>query len=222
MDRKKLNNFRSRCKKARSTAMLVYHFLFAGGAITFKGAKQSNYALKVLIGKEAVFQRKVYSQQMIDEISTVFCRKMDSIIFEARNLKFNTIAINLTKLNRANQDTQMKEDAPQTLITICRNREAAFSNFLAFILIERGFVLNMAMTTMKASISSMHLYVWDSIIDPLGNVFSPKTHGDMLGRLIDDIQNCKIKGSVTLEDLLHRKETPSAFIPTDRNLYTVV
>ncbi|ELP84549.1 hypothetical protein EIN_170840 [Entamoeba invadens IP1] len=216
------HSFQSRSKRAISTAMLIYHFLWEEGRITFKKSKQSTYALKVLIGKEAILKDRVFSPDHMEFLSNTFCRKMNILIQKARKTKASQLSVNFNKLSSVKDEVRNNDNKPKTMITVCRNREAAFSNFLASVLIERGFTLNLTLITFKNSTSATHLYVWDSVISPHGNTFFPDQHEDTLVGLINQIQKYRKNTTLCKDNFDWGLYTPSAFSPTDKQLYEVL
>ncbi|ELP92686.1 hypothetical protein EIN_370380 [Entamoeba invadens IP1] len=223
MDQKEQHHFRSRSKKALSTAMLVYNVLYIGGAITFTKTKQSNYALKVLIGKEVLIDNVIYNEESMSEISDSFCQKTRSIILEYKMNRVREIDIDKTCYTKAlNKKAETKDATPKTLITICRNREAAFSNFLAHILIEHNFVLHITIKTIKDSTNVQPFYVWDVVTDSFGKSVSLENDENIFSSMVQKIiSKVHSKRRLTANDIFGPL-TPSAFVPSDTSTFEVI
>ncbi|ELP87318.1 hypothetical protein EIN_095750 [Entamoeba invadens IP1] len=213
--------FQSRCKKALSAAMLVHCFMNIGGRVTFSRAKQSNYALKVLIGKQVVINDVTYTQEDMCAAACTFANKMKALIREARSNKRKEIRVDKQCLKAIN--TELPNEIPKTpksTITLCRNREAAFSNFIAYILVQHGFAFNITLTTIKESTSVMHFYVWDAITDNNGITLSTLDNTEPLINFIRNVTSLisHKKSILSINDI---SKTPSAFSPADISLYQV-
>ncbi|EDR29084.1 hypothetical protein EDI_346620 [Entamoeba dispar SAW760] len=222
----------SRSRKALSNALLVYHILLEGATIQFFRSKISHYALKVLRGDSIIIDSKKYQLDDFIEMSQKFCSILKPIIddYKKNNQKHIIIdkeSIDLfTKENNSNSsmsfDTKLSK-------TDCRNRESAFSNFMAYILISRGYKLHLNTNNMKETCKVMHFFVWNAVTSPQ-NVYFEISEKSSLIKLISLIEKrltiriTTIVNKSILDEIeeFHSSKLLSVFIPvTDSKRYMV-
>ncbi|ELP84658.1 hypothetical protein EIN_173230 [Entamoeba invadens IP1] len=219
----------SRSKKALSTSLVLFWVLKENAKIQFIKAKQSKYALKVLIGKTVQIDQKTYSSNDFAQISMVFCEKMKLLIEREKSKKTRILTINRTVLESIRSHKESVKDSEAfdfNQINDCRNREAAFSNFLSFVLVQRGYSLCLNLTTLKESSKVMHFYVWEKVVDPSGEALCIKQDEIVLRKMVENIQVQNTDNLVVygIGDVLpHLCTVPvSAFVPVDERDYQIL
>ena len=185
----------SRSKKALSNALLVYYILLEGGIIEFCKSRKSNYALKVLRGKSVLLNEKKTEMDDFIKISSVFAMQIRFIAEDSRMKNKNLAIVNFEMIENYNQHFQ-PIDVPKQQNkkeNNSRNKEAAFSNYLSFLLLQKGYTLHFSTNKMKPSFKVLQFIVWNGITTPDGNYYSVDEHQHLLD-LINDI-NEKLKSS---------------------------
>ena len=107
----------------------------------------------------------------------------------------------------------------------CRNKEAAFSNFLAYQLLQKGYKLHFSTTNMKFTQKVMHFFVWNGITTPNG-IYQSIKNDEPLINVVNQINLYLSKIITTDIDksiFNHSNQSLSCFYPvTDQSLFTIV
>ncbi|ELP91404.1 hypothetical protein EIN_155010 [Entamoeba invadens IP1] len=220
----------SRTKKALSTASLILFSLNQDAKIKFNSTKESNYAEKVFIGEEFKIEGKVYTRPDFLKTAYLFNNEMHNIIKEAKRKGVRDVTVNYNMLRSMQNSVipEVKEDQNSKVRN--KNREAAFSNFLAVFLLERGFTLVTSTKKMKMSSKTIQFYAWAKIIPPVGNSFSVNENKKVLADVLKGLKNfisvfnippdcgsaellCNIEQQNYLK-INRPQKTPSAFQPS--------
>ncbi|KAL7717171.1 Uncharacterized protein QTN25_005443 [Entamoeba marina] len=169
----------SRHKKALSTALLLLTSFRAGASIKFLKTKESHYAPKVLRGEEVFWPESHATVDTFPLLSDAFCEEMKRLIASARDSQQPTLSI-------SNLALTPYRTAPTRADS--RSKEAAFSNYLAASLANRGYILNTKVSGMKASVIATPFHTWESIVEPSGKVFGTASP-EPLYSFINFVQN---------------------------------
>ena len=127
----------SRTKKALSTTALIMFATFEDFNIRFKQTKQSFYAEKVFIGTEISKGENVYKPSDFLNISQQFMDLMEKTIAESKHDGFYDIPVRKEMFESIVPLENVPEEANSKIKN--KNREAAFSNFLAYLLMQLGY-----------------------------------------------------------------------------------
>ncbi|KAL7718514.1 Uncharacterized protein QTN25_004147 [Entamoeba marina] len=224
-----MSNWTPRHKKALSNAMLVHSALSMNTEITFFKSKRSLYAPKVLRGLGASWGGPVDGQTKFMETSVLFCAKMQKIIENARHRNQNTLNVSIKTLNEI---TEIDNTLSQSTINDSvdgRTKESAFTNYLAYNLIQRGAILTTKTSGLKRA-KDMHFYIWEKIVLNDGSKLCISDVGLLL-KLIDVIEDMlKKKNSFSIDYVpcttTSNSQSPftvmnSAFKPVDRKEFIV-
>ncbi|EKE39645.1 hypothetical protein ENUP19_0121G0142 [Entamoeba nuttalli] len=222
----------SRSRKALSNALLVYHILLEGATIQFFRSKISHYALKVLRGESIIIESKKYQLDDFIEISHRFCSVLKPIIDGYKKNNQKHIIIDKESINlfpKDNNSNNSMSYATKLSKTDCRNRESAFSNFMAYMLISKGYKLHLNTNNMKETSKVMHFFVWNAITSPQNEYFeiSEKSSLIHLINLVEKrltIRSNTIVNKSILDEIeeMYYSKVLSVFIPvTDSNRYKV-
>ncbi|EDR28477.1 hypothetical protein EDI_315810 [Entamoeba dispar SAW760] len=166
-------------------------------------------------------------------MSTLLCFNLQPHVNKAKLKKERSIKIDKSMVSIYNEEElhlkAIEQSVKSSQINECRNREASFSNALAWLLIDRGYSLQLGITTIKESLKVIHFYVWDSIITPSGHEITIKEEENNLRELILKVQS-KYSGLssnvVTLANLqisLSAFRSPlSMFIPSNPKIFSIL
>ncbi|KAL7720482.1 Uncharacterized protein QTN25_002249 [Entamoeba marina] len=154
----------SRTKKAISAASLIMFVIHENAKIKFTSTKQSYYAEKVFIGEEITFDDHFYTKSDFIKIAYCFDLEMRRIISNAKERGKKEIVVTNSLIDINNQPYNIVEGSNSKIRN--KNREAAFSNCLAYLLISRGYTLITPIKKMKMSSKTIQFYSWQTIISP--------------------------------------------------------
>ena len=184
----KTSRKKSRTRKALSTGMLLYHAIREGMTIQFSKTRKSFYAMKVLRGNSILHENQKYDMNLLMEISEKFMKMMETIIQTKKSFEPSNYIIDKETV----EEYEMQQIAlpKQQLMNInendTRNKEAAFSNTLAWLLIQRNYKLHYKTYNKKQSFRVINFYVWEGISSPNGNYYQVEDN-DFIAQLIDCI-----------------------------------
>ena len=219
--------------------MLIYSSLSAGCEINFIKTKRSVYAPKVLRGRETRWSEQGESDYLASfiKVSTTFCEKMKRLIENSRTRGEKSVDVT----NDMIQDIVIDQDPVlfkgiRDLDSITedskeidgRTRESAFTNYMAYNLIKRGFTLTTKTCALKKA-REMHFYVWEKVIFPNGTVVHID-NGDFFTNVIEGIEETLkttpyfVLKKSTLDVILNAYQSnslASAFKPVNSNMYSV-
>ncbi|EDR26529.1 hypothetical protein EDI_076790 [Entamoeba dispar SAW760] len=222
----------SRSKKALSTALLVSLIVNEGGRMTFSKSKQSNYALKVLVGKKLVMKETKYDSVSFSKFSQLLCLNLHGLVNDAKLRKERVVTVTKSMLkNEICDESYLPCDrlpSKSSQINECRNREASFSNALAWILLSKGYSLQLGINALKESLKVIHFYVWDSAITPSGRKIVIKEEEFFLKQLINHVQKkqgCTNYSSVSIDRLevcaFSTRSSYCVFTPVEKSKFSV-
>lgn len=169
----------SRTKKAISTASLIMFFVTERGSIRFSPSKESFYAEKVYVGDEARIDGVTYTRADMITIGYYFDLAMHKLLDKAKISNQNDIVVNNKVLDvKIPAGVRLGEDVNTK--TRNKNREAGFSNFLAYTLVQKGYTLVTSLKKMKMSVKTIQFYLWGSVHIPFMEVFEVKDNVVMI------------------------------------------
>ena len=213
----KTSRKKSRTKKALSTALLMYFALSEGMTIQFSKTRKSYYALKVLRGNSIVDNDIKYDMDSFMEISHKFMLMMESMIKSNKITQFMNYIVNKETITPI--DISVNEIDQKQLTNInendSRNKEAAFSNTLAWLLIQKNYQLHYRTYNKKQSVRVVNFYVWDGITTPDGIYHQLETFQYYSG-LIDyigsqlNLQNTLTVDKSILNDIINLSKSSSS------------
>ncbi|ELP95133.1 hypothetical protein EIN_428090 [Entamoeba invadens IP1] len=149
----------SRHKKAVSCAMLLMGALFEGAQVRFLKTKESHYAPKVLRGEEVMWaDAPTLSEDftVFQKYSNYLTTNLHHIIQTAKQVLTPEIKITFDDMKILTpQNFQLKKDT--------RSNEAAFSNYLAWCLLKRGYTLDVNTVGLKYSKLSSTFFTFNAI-----------------------------------------------------------
>ena len=199
----------SRTKKALSTTALIMLVAYEDFKIRFKQTKQSFYAEKVFIGTEISKGLDQYDSSDFLNISYQFMNIMEKTINEGKGDGYYDIPITkemigtLTKIEMINETNNSKIKN--------KNREAAFSNFLAYLLLQNGYELVCATKKMKKATKTIQFYTWSEIHNTTKNIhFIINDHKMELMNAVDELKQF-IDTSKTLQFDRHQLFSETSF-----------
>ena len=222
----KTSRKKSRTKKALSTALLMYFALSEGMTIQFSKTRKSYYALKVLRGNSIVDNDIKYDMDSFMEISHKFMLMMESMIKSNKITQFMNYIVNKETITPI--DISVNEIDQKQLTNInendSRNKEAAFSNTLAWLLIQKNYQLHYRTYNKKQSVRVVNFYVWDGITTPDGIYHQLETFQYYSG-LIDyigsqlNLQNTLTVDKSILNDIINLSKSSSSTFQLHQKQY---
>ena len=194
----KTSRKRSRTKKAMSVARLIYFGLQEKMTIQFSKTRKSFYALKVLRGDVIEIEDNRYDMDNFVEISQKFVMMMEAMLSDHKGDQMAPFVIDKDTLLRYQLvvDEKQVNQLKNTNVTDSRNKESAFSNTLAWILLQKGYKLHYRTYNKKQSIKVINFYVWDGITTPDGVYYS--IEDDTLSITLVKLINEQLSNSVIL------------------------
>ena len=214
-----MKNSDPRCKKALSNAMLIYFALDNKFEIQFLKTKRSLYAPKVLRGISVKSGTIMDYESSIYEVSSIFCLTMQKLVEDCRGR--NELVVTVTK-DKFNSFLKYIDDSVAKYSNKIdgRTKEAAFTNFLAYKLLQLDYKLTTKTCSLKRP-KEMHFFIWEAIKNETKELSLDDE--DILIPLIRSIEELlKDKTTVKVDSLpneIAEKDcsikTESAFSPAD-------
>ena len=207
----------SRTKRAISTTALIAISICNGCSIKLQHTKESKYALKILVGEELIWKEedRIISVEEYIEKSKYFTQKMYCIIEKSKKNHLTTVEINYDMFDDFNTtfpfqyicdyNNNYDEESVRKKMR-SKNKEAAFSNYLAWYLIQRGVVLSTKVSGLKLTQKAMHCFVWNYAILPDGKKILFDTEKDDLCSFVREINKILQRENILNLNINHLSE----------------
>lgn len=186
----KKNNTQSRTLKALSNALLIYHLLKEGFAIKFMRTRISNYALKVIRGIKIMIGDKEADMDDFNFVSRRFTICMRFITDDCKMKNKQSCVVDKELIDHywksIDSIPSCAKQSKRTIEKNCRNREASFSNYMAYTLIQLGYKLKICVSKTKQSSKVLQFYTWKGLINAQGEYYS-SGDDDLLINLVETV-----------------------------------
>lgn len=179
----------SRTRKALSIASLIWCAVQEDAIIRINSSKDSYYAEKVFVGSQVMVDGTTYQKSDILTIGSFFDTSLHPVVDKVKSRKGSELVVDDRVIGTYTPGHyKMQEDTNSKIRN--KNQESSFSNFLAYILVKKGYILTTSTKKLKKSTKTIQFYNWIRIQKPSGGIdFKVSEEHETLRKFIELIRH---------------------------------